>query len=391
MGILSRLGQVVSALSPSFLTAKGSMARREEREIEMEDSYLRGGQTRWSETPRRYRYPSQYPENEQKGEMHMSFDSGYEVESERAENGHVKAYADWGQGSANHRVDEGTRRPGLFIEREKPYQHASRKSIQADKYDGTSIDLNDYLEHFDGVSTWNEWTEEEKGIQLSLSLRGAAQQVLGYLQQEEKRDFVALTSALAKRFSPKERVMSYRCEFRNRRRRKQETVEEYGFALCRLATRAYRDMETGARELILIEQFIGGLSEEALRERVQFGHPSTLDEAVSLAGEYVAFKNNGFPEKTLKKPEDAGSAIRYVGGGDGKKEENANEEDMSRKVDMLEKKIEELSRGRARKPETGSCFVCGDPQHFARQCPRKKERQGGWVQPRGNAQSAPLN
>ena len=42
-------------------------------------------------------------------------------------------------------------------------------------------------------------------------------------------------------------------------------------------------MEQDAKEIILVEQFIGGNME--LQKRVLFGHPETLDQAISLAGE----------------------------------------------------------------------------------------------------------
>ena len=105
-----------------------------------------------------------------------------------------------------------------------------------------------------------------------------------------------LRSAFIKRFNPKERTTPYRCEFRNRRRGKGESVEEYGYALNRLA---YRDMYAVAREIIIVEQFVIGLGNVDLQRYVQFGHPQTINQAVSLAGEYIAFQGgaDGRPRK----------------------------------------------------------------------------------------------
>ena len=89
-----------------------------------------------------------------------------------------------------------------------------------------------------GVGQWNPWSYEEKGIQLSLSIWGAAQQILGGLNRPGE-DFGTLRNLLIKRFGSKERVTCYRCEFWNRKRAKGKTVEEVGFALSRLAMKTY--------------------------------------------------------------------------------------------------------------------------------------------------------
>ena len=50
-----------------------------------------------------------------------------------------------------------------------------------DHFDVESAEVADYLFHFQRVARWNGWSHEEKGIQLAMNLRGAAQQVLGCL------------------------------------------------------------------------------------------------------------------------------------------------------------------------------------------------------------------
>ena len=61
-----------------------------------------------------------------------------------------------------------------------------RKQKDADLFDGRSIELDDYLEHFERVAMWNGFSYEEKGIHLALSLRGVAQQILRELPIGQK-------------------------------------------------------------------------------------------------------------------------------------------------------------------------------------------------------------
>ena len=107
-----------------------------------------------------------------------------------------------------------------------------RRQLNVDHFDDESAELADYLSHFERVAKWNGWSHEEKGIHLALNLRGAAQQVLGYLTDFED-DYDVLCPVLKKRFCP---VPMYRSEFRNRKKFKGES--DFGFSLSRLVNRA---------------------------------------------------------------------------------------------------------------------------------------------------------
>jgi hypothetical protein len=83
-----------------------------------------------------------------------------------------------------------------------------------------------------------------------------------------------------------------KCEFRLRKQGKGEAPTSFAFALKRLLARAYQEQDSQAREVIVIEQFLSGLNSIELRRHVQFGHPCTLNSAVSLAEEYEAFSKS---------------------------------------------------------------------------------------------------
>ena len=67
-------------------------------------------------------------------------------------------------------------------------------------YDG-SVAWMDYKAHFDACAELNGWTDQQKGLYLSVSLRGQAQGVFGNLGSG-KHDCDDLIKALEERFAP---------------------------------------------------------------------------------------------------------------------------------------------------------------------------------------------
>ena len=70
--------------------------------------------------------------------------------------------------------------------------------------------------HFEAVAQWNNWTYEEKGLQLGTCLRGKAQSVLSSVSESEREDFNMVNTALRQRFSPPHREKAFRSMFQQR-------------------------------------------------------------------------------------------------------------------------------------------------------------------------------
>ena len=73
-------------------------------------------------------------------------------------------------------------------------------------YDG-SVAWTDYKAHFEACAKLIDWTNEQKGLYLSVSLRGQAQGVYGNLGSE-KHDYDDLVMVLEERFAPRTRQSS---------------------------------------------------------------------------------------------------------------------------------------------------------------------------------------
>ena len=79
-------------------------------------------------------------------------------------------------------------------------------------YDG-SVAWMDYKANFDACSELNGWADQQKGLYLSVSLRGQAQGVFGNLGSG-KHDYDDLVKALEERFAPPNQTELYRVQLR---------------------------------------------------------------------------------------------------------------------------------------------------------------------------------
>ena len=167
-----------------------------------------------------------------------------------------------------------------------------RKYHRPNSFDGKSTDWNEHLAHFELVSKWNSWNRDEMAMQLAMSFTGEALTELSQLPQSILNDYDALVITLTQRFSPKERTLAIRCDFRQRKCHQNESATEFAMALRKLVNQAYPNMDAQAKEVILIDQFISGLQTVEAQRHVQFGHPHTLNMAMSLAEEFESFERS---------------------------------------------------------------------------------------------------
>ena len=246
-----------------------------------------------------------------------------------------------------------------------------RKERVPETFSGSKTELKDWLVQFEIVSRYNAWTEAEKGSNLASSLRGNAQQVLRDLPDEHVEDYNAILEALKRRFDPSERENLRRFEFRQRTKKRDESITEYGFALNRIANSAYPTMPRGAKEILVIDQFVAGLPTPDLQEFVQFRHPSNLNEAIALANEYESFHGR------LEGRKPADKAVRNI----------STKEDETLKIlkDLAAgQKIlvdQMMSRSQPVAPSHPTffpgieCHECHQEGHYRNQCPNRPASQ----------------
>ena len=147
---------------------------------------------------------------------------------------------------------------------------------------------------------YNEWDENDKGLQLAMSLDGEALGILADLSGREQRDFYHLKAALLNRYAPPGREARFELELYNRTMQRHETAVTYGGAIRKLAREAYPDVSLDER--ILCGLYIRGLKNTETKRFVHLQGPANLNEAIRLATTFDTFEEASVEKGVLKKP-----------------------------------------------------------------------------------------
>ena len=172
--------------------------------------------------------------------------------------------------------------PDRFVtQRKKPASSGSKSKdviMKPATYDG-SVAWMDYKAHFDACAELNGWTDQQKGLYLSVSLRGQAQGVFGNLESG-KHDYGDLVRALEEQFAPPNQTELYRVQLRERRQKASESMAELGQDIRRLTNLAYPKAPSDVRETLAKEQFVDSLVNTEMRLKIKQARPIDLNPLV---------------------------------------------------------------------------------------------------------------
>ena len=194
---------------------------------------------------------------------------------------------------------------------DRPNYKSSRHQIHPETYEGRSP-VDQYLERFEEIADWNRWDDEERAMQLTMNLRGSAKAAVSTLSRDERRSYYSVWHVLKDSFGEKNDVLVFQEQFWQRVKGNQESLAEFSNDLKLLASRAFQGMlrrgENEAFENMLINRFVAGIGNTELGRYVHLQHPVTLNQAVQIAREFVAFDQIG--KTQMSKPR---SQINMVG------------------------------------------------------------------------------
>ena len=159
-----------------------------------------------------------------------------------------------------------------------------RKEKKPETYSGKD-DLEDYLTHFERVTAYNEWDDDEAGAQLAMALTGAARQVWVDSGIRDSVSYKTLSTVLRDRFQPKGQEDYYQSCFHSRRREKGESLIDFACVLKRLARRGYPMVEEKAREIIIMKQFSTDLDGE-IKRLLRIRAPKTVEDMARFSMEF---------------------------------------------------------------------------------------------------------
>ena len=280
-------------------------------------------------------------------------------------------------------------RPDKYVTLRKkksdPQDMAGKTIMKLATFDET-VAWTDYRAHFEACAELNGWSEEQKGLYLSVSLRGQAQGVFGNLGPG-RPSYKDLVIALEERFAPPNQTELYRVQLRERRQKASETMAELGQDIRRLTNLAYPKAPCDVRETLAKEQFVDALVNSEMRLKIKQARPVDLNDAVRHAVELEAFYRAESKQLGLGAIQSAASCSQ-PDSSDWREAFSTLQTSVETMTKTMSKLLEQqqsrpyiYNRPPAPRPSYGQqrdgtqkrkCFLCQSDKHLKRDCPKRK-------------------
>ncbi len=147
-----------------------------------------------------------------------------------------------------------------------------------DLYGGDSMEWGDFLELFESIADWNDWTERDKAVQLRMSLQGPALKVLWTFPPQIKGNYKHLCEAMQSAFASPEQVLMHKAAFKAGPGIPGRLRVSFSCVLHALAAKAYLLKKLPEIDEILQDQFVEGLGDNRVQEHILLRHTGTFNQ-----------------------------------------------------------------------------------------------------------------
>ncbi|KAM6927806.1 TATA element modulatory factor [Xenentodon cancila] len=154
--------------------------------------------------------------------------------------------------------------------------------VKTPKYSGKA-DWEAFHAQFELLAQAAGWSRDVKALQLAMCLTDEALTCLLLLSPAERGDYMALVSALRRRFGQCCRPSVLRSELANRLRHDGEPLRVLANDIETLTRRAYAHMPADVQSELARDQFIRAIHPRELRIQTQLAHPSSLQVSLVFA------------------------------------------------------------------------------------------------------------
>ena len=219
-----------------------------------------------------------------------------------------------------------------------------------------------------------------------------AQTAFKKLPDDAKGSFEAAAKALGEGFEPQSKRELYVAKFQMRHKRKTEGWADFGEDLRVLADRAFPQLNTEAKQLLALQQYVSQIDNPQVAFSVKQRHPTTVEQAVTMTLELESFLG---PKQRVAQLEEA--PVDHVS----TKQQDTLLQAMTDILGRLEKLEAQTQgpplytstpryqgRGRGQQTSGGAqgtkskssgpiiCHKCHKEGHYARGCAAKKQGPG---------------
>ena len=149
----------------------------------------------------------------------------------------------------------------------------------------TGEDWDHYIFYFEDCAQLAQWTDREKLLYLTISLKEQAKVYYSTIQDNERRSFKHLVKQLEQRFSNKQHQARWLSVLQKRTMREHETVAEFAEDISLLTQKAYVSLDQETQVMLAFQYFCGRVSPE-MRCRLFDVDCMTIREAIEVAERY---------------------------------------------------------------------------------------------------------